>query len=737
MIPNSTLDIETLESNIEGETIDMSLDESALAHIMSVLTDLYSDTAGAVIREYSTNGADSHIDAGKGHVPIEVSKPNAFAPFFKVRDFGTGMSLKDIRDTYSKYGSSTKRDSNDFNGTLGLGSKSALTYTSAFTVVSIKDGIKNVVVVGRRDNGVGYMDVVDTSDSTEPTGVEIQIPVPTREHATFSAKVDNFFKYWAPGTVLVDQKEPLLINRSKWIAMSDNGKTWLEKLDYTSSERQDTIVMGGVAYPSPFEPGFSGYRFIHFADMGDVVFSPSRESLRTNNQNRNVRDAVIAHIKENFIEHVSKTVRDADDIKSAISAAVVAERAIVDVVYDGSHYTAQKANKHTKWTFEYNGQPLSVFRNKVGNWIHNKVTVTEGNASVFSFHVSHHGSRFGRIDCMGSIGYAENLYNKVEGGAKFVTGLTYDVMNSNSRNTIIRGLRYLGYVGETFIAGNDMDKGTKALFGDDVVFVSVKDIREAARESLKESRGTGPVKPRPSKAKSEADVITGMGEDTILTDIQAIDPLGKDVIFTTRGIVRERNSIVHGTNMYERCKSLGNLVSTFSDYTFVVVVPSGEEAFRKRFPLAQSLTEIKVSFSTDKFVDMVIKKAGGGITKADVAALADQNEGLDRSWRDSTSEMDSIRQLRGYSSHEKVVEFLKVDDRMILVAKAYKESIQSVRGMFDLSAFNDYNKDVAFESTPLKMAKGIVTEYPLLAAAGHNLRHADIYMNAVDAAKSN
>lgn len=51
----------TVDSTVQGEDVAMSIDQSALAHIMNVLTDLYVDPELAVIREYSTNALDSHI----------------------------------------------------------------------------------------------------------------------------------------------------------------------------------------------------------------------------------------------------------------------------------------------------------------------------------------------------------------------------------------------------------------------------------------------------------------------------------------------------------------------------------------------------------------------------------------------------------------------------------------------------------------------------------------------------
>ena len=85
MRPNTV--IAEREGNLGGVQHKMTFDANSISHIMSVLTDLYSDPELAVIREYSTNAADSHIAAGAAR-PIEITTPNAMSPFFKVRDFG-------------------------------------------------------------------------------------------------------------------------------------------------------------------------------------------------------------------------------------------------------------------------------------------------------------------------------------------------------------------------------------------------------------------------------------------------------------------------------------------------------------------------------------------------------------------------------------------------------------------------------------------------------------------------
>src|SRR5688500_12467525 len=98
----------------------MTFDENAISHLMSVLTDLYSDPELAVIREYATNAWDSHISAGNTD-PIQITLPNPMNPMFTIQDFGVGLSVDELTNHLTKYGWSSKRDNDDEVGMLGLG----------------------------------------------------------------------------------------------------------------------------------------------------------------------------------------------------------------------------------------------------------------------------------------------------------------------------------------------------------------------------------------------------------------------------------------------------------------------------------------------------------------------------------------------------------------------------------------------------------------------------------------
>lgn len=269
MKPNTHHDI-SHEGDLQVmEEVALSLDASALVHLMSVLTDLYSDPEAAVIREYSTNARDSHIAAGKGDVPIEVSLPSELDPVFRVTDHGVGLSPNDIRDIFSKYGASTKRDNDEETGTLGLGCKSALTYSPSFTLVCVKGGVKTTAVVSRGTNGAGTIRIVDTSATTEDNGVQVQVPV--TDVSSFVSTAEGFYRYWKPGTVLVNGEAP-----------NHPEGEWIDPDVLVTKGSQDIVVMGGVPYPVPnhesISRGMTG-SVIAYVPMGSVCFTPSREAL--------------------------------------------------------------------------------------------------------------------------------------------------------------------------------------------------------------------------------------------------------------------------------------------------------------------------------------------------------------------------------------------------------------------------------------------------------------------------
>ena len=135
---HSAVQNEAILSNV-GEVGEFRIRNSAKAfNILS--SGLYANKIKAVIRELSCNAVDSHIAAGKTDTPFDIHLPNSLEPWFSIRDYGIGLNHDQVTNLYTTYFESTKTDSNEFIGALGLGSKSPFSYTENFTVTAIKDG---------------------------------------------------------------------------------------------------------------------------------------------------------------------------------------------------------------------------------------------------------------------------------------------------------------------------------------------------------------------------------------------------------------------------------------------------------------------------------------------------------------------------------------------------------------------------------------------------------------------
>lgn len=312
MKPNTVID-SVRKGDLGGDRIEMGLDYTATAHIMSILTDLYSDPELAVIREYSTNARDAHIEAGCPERPIEIILPTRLAPFFTIRDYGIGMDHDTIAQVYSKYGASTKRDGNEQTGMLGLGGKSALTYTNQFTVVGIKNGVKTTVVVSRNDDGGGVMQVVDTCATDEGNGVTITIPA---KGLDFTNKVHSFFRYWPEGSVLIDGKPNTPVSLEK---VTDS--TFIDR----NTNGVDYVVMGGVSYPVAHNRrrdiiNYRQFGVIMFADMGEVNFTPSREELHYTN----LTVKTLTKYYDEFVAAINAQIQDEVDASSNFREAYAA-----------------------------------------------------------------------------------------------------------------------------------------------------------------------------------------------------------------------------------------------------------------------------------------------------------------------------------------------------------------------------------------------------------------------------
>lgn len=171
----SAAENEAILSNV-GEVGEFRIRNSAKAFgILS--SGLYANKIRAIVREYSCNAFDSHVEAGRAHCPFEVHLPNTLEPYFSVRDYGVGLDDQQVTNIFTTYFESTKTETDDLIGGLGLGSKSAFSYTDNFTITAVKNGVKRIYTAFINEVGVPSVALMMQEDTDEVSGVEIRFAV--------------------------------------------------------------------------------------------------------------------------------------------------------------------------------------------------------------------------------------------------------------------------------------------------------------------------------------------------------------------------------------------------------------------------------------------------------------------------------------------------------------------------------------------------------------------------------
>ncbi len=297
MILNNAPQHEAVLSNV-GEIGEFRIRNSAKAfNILS--SGLYANKIRAIIRELSCNAVDSHVAAGRADVPFDVHLPNTIDPTFRIRDYGTGLSHDQVLNIYTTYFESTKTESNQFIGALGLGSKSPFSYTDNFTVTAIKDGTRNVYSAFINGEGVPSVALMHSESTDESAGVEVQFAVTDRwDFDKFRSEARDVYTYFA--------LRPVVNGGDREFSFRDieyKDKNIIPGVHYTG-RGPSRAVMGNISYPidvpnadsnlGPLANLLGCGLEMHFA-IGELDFQASREGLSYIPQTiRTIRDKLEA-----------------------------------------------------------------------------------------------------------------------------------------------------------------------------------------------------------------------------------------------------------------------------------------------------------------------------------------------------------------------------------------------------------------------------------------------------------
>lgn len=305
-----------------------------------LISNIYSRTIEAFVRELSCNAYDAHVDAGNKDRPFDIKVPNALDHTFYIKDYGTGLTPDQIYNLYTVLGLSDKTNSNDLIGSFGVGSKSPFAYTQQFSVESVVDGTKWIYSAYMNEQGIP--EIADLSDGGFPTdeedGLKVSFDIERKDWNDFYAACaaayypfetkPNFIG--AERSDIVPEKNYILEDEGEWGLRGGN----VRGMRHLNGGK-NLAIMGNVAYEIDIQQliqyplskkqtnalmvsqwkNYTGLDL--YFNIGDLTPAASREYLQYDAQTcenliakiSKIEDKVRAEMKEKFKD--CKTLLDA------------------------------------------------------------------------------------------------------------------------------------------------------------------------------------------------------------------------------------------------------------------------------------------------------------------------------------------------------------------------------------------------------------------------------------------
>ena len=473
----------TVEETVNDGSVKMSIDPDSIDHLMLNLTNLYADPALAVIREYSSNAYDSHVRAGN-NTPINVVFPTAGDPVFTVEDFGVGMSKQEIIDVYSKYGLSTKNNTNSEIGAFGLGAKSALAITDRFDITARKNGMETVAYVEKNSKGVGVFHFVSETVTDKPNGFTVKVPLNDEVLVSRFVSHKDFFNTWFPNTVMVDGEVVTGVQYGdNWIEVNPTGLTpvgWVQthitpqrsrgQWSYFNHRERVSFTIQGISYTFPdrfsiFEHGdvrkneqlletiksVLNYenKVILNVPIGSVDLTPNRESLMATDKTVDTLLALLVDFFDNVRSTVHSHINTLDRSEALFFVANNFGLVADEVVYASSFERGLSNNNRPEfYGFSWNGV-------QVPSWVKvdpTKVAFINRQAKKVEY-----ASQVPLFESFNSNGYGE--------GRTSVFIVTVDDMGDETLEKVRKNVK-------DYARGSDLSSEFIALVSDDKEFLS-------------------------------------------------------------------------------------------------------------------------------------------------------------------------------------------------------------------------------------------------------------------------
>jgi hypothetical protein len=326
-----------IEGNADdGSSIEYSIGNEAM--LMDMLRNrVYSNKVQTLTQEYASNGRDACREVNREHIPLKITLPTKISPILKIRDYGIGMTPDRIRNVFTRYGISTKRNDNKQTGGYGLGAKLGFCYTDNFSVVTYVDGIAYSCNCNVAKSAKGHLENLGQAPTNEPNGTEIQIAIlnPETDISQFIKAVFRATLFWdvQPDLLgITDGEIPLFFKKGvkEPIYACDNWKIYpqseLNNIVNGGSHGSSSLILiiDGIPYLPPIdlvnqmEPlkelkefTNSSHSLTISIDTGEIDIAIDRERVEVSPKTRTNLEQIaikaLASLKSFFEKYKSQT----------------------------------------------------------------------------------------------------------------------------------------------------------------------------------------------------------------------------------------------------------------------------------------------------------------------------------------------------------------------------------------------------------------------------------------------
>jgi hypothetical protein len=307
------------QSSYDDEEVSFDIKDKSL--IFDILrSKMYSNPILSICREISCNARDAHREVGKFDLPIEIYLPTSFDPYFKVKDFGPGISPDRMYNIFINYASSTKTNDNIQTGGFGLGAKTPFSYSDNFSIITNFNGIKYNYAAIIDETKVGKIILLSQSPTSDPNGTEIIIPVNNSDFSNFSYATEACIKHWKIQPII---NKTLNITPTEYLFKNDH--FMIEKVNdhYNDSIK---IIIDDIEYKVPrYEiqkkignifDGLTGCLCMYF-NTGELTLSANREQLHFDQFTINALHKRANQVKKEIEELIVKEINKYDNLWDA------------------------------------------------------------------------------------------------------------------------------------------------------------------------------------------------------------------------------------------------------------------------------------------------------------------------------------------------------------------------------------------------------------------------------------